>query len=174
MPQEQYHTCLRFFLICGRTLYILVVTSASTRHCVQLVRSYEDVPCYRHNNFWKCPSLRMLRKADGPVWQRRKSATVCGQPSQVVTPYTRVFGLYCCIAGRGREPLTQDGQSRTELVHSDVRTAHTTLSCEGRAAMKYTVVIDRWTGRSAVSPRRPEREKKLGRIRKGGWKDKKS
>jgi len=63
--------------------------------------------------------------------------------SKVVTPHAAFSGLCHRVCGRGCEPLTQDGQSRAELVCSDVRPAHAALSREARAAVKHTVVVDR-------------------------------
>jgi hypothetical protein len=78
-----------------------------------------------------------------------------------MTPHTALFALCHRVAGwgLGREPLTQDGQSRTELVCSDIRTTHAALSCEGRAAVKYTVVINCCTSGSANAISTPNGKK---------------
>lgn len=48
------------------------------------------------------------------------------------------------------ELVTQNGQSRMELISSDVRPAHPTLAGEGRAAMQHAVIVNRCMSGSAV------------------------
>ena len=74
-----------------------------------------------------------------------------GVHSEVGTPHRAHSRLSHRVADRREcEPLTQDGQSRAELIDPDVRTAHAARSREGRAAVKHTVIVDRYnTGRSS-------------------------
>jgi hypothetical protein len=101
------------------------------------------------------------------VWGRGEG-DVSG--SKVMTPDPAFAGPCLIRIALGGELLAQNGQSRMELICSNIRPAHPALAGEGRTAVQHAMIVNRCMSGSAVPlhdsvHRRAVRNKKRGGMR---------